>query len=77
MQNQKSQKWLTDHQVVEKTGIPRQTLANLRCQGKGPIFYKIGRSIRYKEQDIENYMESHRVIPYSGKHNEMEIHDQI
>ena len=40
-----------------------QRLANLRFAGKGPSYSKIGSAIRYNSVDIQNYMDSKRVVP--------------
>ena len=43
------------------TNIPVQTLRNFRCQGKGIPYSKFGRSVRYRLQDVLEFMESHRI----------------
>jgi len=40
-----------------------QTLRNWRHLGKGPAYLKIGRSVRYKVEDLENFINSKRVDP--------------
>jgi hypothetical protein len=40
-----------------------QTLRNWRCQRKGPPYIKIGRSVRYRVNDLLDYLENHRVDP--------------
>ena len=42
-------------------GIPKSTLANLRCSGQGPAFSRRGRVITYKKRDVEEYINSCRV----------------
>lgn len=36
--------------------LNRGTLANLRCQGKGPKWYKIGQKVVYRVSDLEAYV---------------------
>ena len=40
-----------------------QRLANLRHAGTGPAYSKIGTAIRYSDADIQQYMDSNRVVP--------------
>jgi hypothetical protein len=49
---------------VETAKLLRTTqgaLANLRCQGRGPTFYRIGRRILYDINDINEFIDNHRV----------------
>lgn len=32
------------------------SLANMRCLGKGPNFFKVGRKVVYRPEDIEAYL---------------------
>jgi len=44
---------LTDVEVSALLGVSRITLANWRCEGKGPRFRKIGeRMVRYLRADV-------------------------
>ena len=40
-----------------------QTLRNWRHQRKGPPYLKISRAVRYKVEDLENFMDSNRIDP--------------
>ena len=53
--------YLTEKSVSNMTGIALSTLRNMRFEGRGISYCKIGRSVRYKLQDVINYMESHRI----------------
>ena len=59
--------YLTELEVAELTKMSLSTLRNNRFQGKGIPYLKIGRSVRYSEADVINYMESHRIPTESGK----------
>lgn len=39
--------------------------AKLRCRGDGPAFLRVGGSIFYREGDVLNWLESHRVTSTS------------
>lgn len=43
--------------VNEVTGIPVNTLAYWRCEGTHIPFVKMGRVVRYKREDVLDYIE--------------------
>jgi len=47
----------------EITGFPIKTLQNWRGLRKGPPYFKVGRSIRYRVGDLLDFMEACRVDP--------------
>jgi predicted DNA-binding transcriptional regulator AlpA len=49
---------LTALEVAQLLGLKPKTLARWRWKGKGPVFRKIGRKIRYARNDIEEYIAS-------------------
>ena len=44
-------------------GLAVQTLRNMRHQRRGPVYLKIGRSVRYDLQDIEAYLQKRKIDP--------------
>lgn len=54
---------LTERQVAELLQKSVQSLRNDRSLGRGLAYVKIGRSIRYRAEDIAEYIESHRFNP--------------
>ena len=63
-QNQPSNEcWLTESEVSEIIGVTRATLQNWRWRGVGLPYSKFMRSVRYKESDLYEYMESGRIEP--------------
>ena len=58
-----AQQGLRDTQAGKRIGLAPQTLRNLRCQGKGPAYVKIGRAVRYFEEDLVAYLEKRRIDP--------------
>ncbi len=54
------EKWLTPSQASQQLGIAEQTLQNFRCQGRGPVYSKIGRVIRYNVVDLDTWLAEHR-----------------
>lgn len=56
------QSWLTTLETAATLGLTPKTLANMRCQGKGPCFHKIGGKVWYRGQDILSYQRRRRYI---------------
>jgi len=54
-------RWIGEHEVAEITGLSLSTLRNYRWLGCGLPFYKVGRSVRYRLDEVYEYMESKRV----------------
>lgn len=44
--------------LAESLGIPIRTLYMWRSRGVGPRGYKIGKHVRYKAQDVEEWLET-------------------
>ena len=44
-------------------GVASGTLRNLRSRGRGPVFYRIGRSIVYRRVDLDAFLAACRVEP--------------
>jgi predicted DNA-binding transcriptional regulator AlpA len=42
-------------------GLAVSTLNKLRCTGGGPVFLKLGRSVRYSPDDLEDWLAARRV----------------
>lgn len=57
-----SQKTITPRQATEIYGLSMGTLANLRCQRKGPKFFKVGRKILYPVADFEEWITRNPVL---------------
>lgn len=51
---------LTTREAAAYTGLARQTLAKLRCQGGGARFYRVGglRAVRYRQADLDDWLGS-------------------
>ena len=52
---------LKEEDAAPFTGHSVSTLQKKRVTGDGPLFVKIGRSVRYREEDLEAYV-SARVV---------------
>jgi predicted DNA-binding transcriptional regulator AlpA len=46
---------LTDVAVAARLGVSRFTVRSWRLKGTGPRFLKMGRAVRYRPQDVDDY----------------------
>jgi len=46
---------LTDIEVASRLGVSRFTVRSWRLKGLGPRFLKMGRAVRYRPQDVDEY----------------------
>jgi len=62
-------KYLKEREVTELTGLALSTLRNDRARaGRRRIPYvKVGKSVRYLESDVIDFMERHRVRVSAAK----------
>ncbi|CAN5440047.1 hypothetical protein BH10ACT2_BH10ACT2_08430 [soil metagenome] len=49
--------------TAELLGVPEKTLAQGRYQHKGPAFIKVGRHVRYRTEDIADFIAVQTVQP--------------
>jgi len=57
---------LDESTVSPILGVQVKTLQAWRCRGGGPPFIRVGRLVRYRPADIENWIESRRVTDTSN-----------
>ena len=60
----KQKTFLSRQQCAERIGVSVRTLDRWRFSGEGPSYYKIHKAVKYEEQDIENYLDSQKIITY-------------
>jgi hypothetical protein len=48
--------WLDEQTVGARLGVSNATLQSWRYRGVGPTFYKIGRFVRYRADDVERWV---------------------
>lgn len=61
-------KLLTNSQTAELLGLKPNTLEIWRVEGRGPTFIKIGRSVRYRESDVVQWIEEQACTSTSDYH---------
>lgn len=54
---------ITAQDTANKLGIKRQLLDQWRCQGKGPKFIRMGRMIRYRPDDVDQWIADNEASP--------------
>ena len=55
-----------EKQTADYLGCTVSALRKWRLLGKGPVYRKIGRLVRYAEADLLAYLEANRVQPAGG-----------
>ena len=54
--------WLTPAELARELKYSRQSLANMRCQGRGPKFTKLGEGrfapVRYRRRDVSEWLKA-------------------
>ncbi len=53
--------YLKDKEVSRITGRSLPTLRNDRCKGQGIPYVKLGRSVRYRLDDVLDFMETRKI----------------
>jgi hypothetical protein len=56
---------LTDVEVAIRLGVSRFTVRSWRLKGVGPRFLKMGRAVRYRPEDVQEYEQRVLVNPTS------------
>ena len=50
--------FLTTAEAALYLGLQKSTLEAWRCRGGGPQFVKLGRAVRYRARDLDDWIES-------------------
>jgi len=53
-------------EAAEYLGLSKSTLNKWRCHGGGPQFIKMGRAIRYRISDLDDFVDSRQSSSTSG-----------
>ena len=54
---------LTDIEVAARLGVSRFTVRSWRLKGVGPRFLKLGRAVRYRPEDVDEYVQQALIEP--------------
>ncbi len=69
MTNDSRTRALTEHEAAAYLGLSPTTLAASRLRHRrceGPPFLRFGRAVRYDVQDLDRFLDDHRVTPRSA-----------
>ena len=53
--------WLDEKEVAGYLSLSTHLLRKWRCQGEGPIYYRVGNRILYNRDLLDNWMQTHQV----------------
>ena len=51
----------TTEGAAQYVGLSRKTMAQMRCEGRGPKYLKIGK-IFYRKADLDEWLSAHRPV---------------
>jgi hypothetical protein len=63
MNNYDPNSYVSDVKAAEIMGCAPQSLRNWRHLSRGPVYTKRGRMVRYRVQDLLDYMNAGRIDP--------------
>lgn len=52
---------LNTGEAAAHLGLAASTLEKLRVYGDGPAYFKVGRSVRYRPSDLDEWLDRHRI----------------
>ena len=56
----------TPAQLAEQVFVPVTTVYQWNSKGTGPRYIRVGRHVRYRQSDIDAWLDSHAVEPRSA-----------
>jgi excisionase family DNA binding protein len=51
---------LKTEEAAKKLNLTKSTLEAWRCRGGGPAFIKLGRAVRYRQEDLDAFLARNR-----------------
>ena len=54
---------LTERAAADYIGLSVRTLQKRRFERQNPPYLKIGRSVRYRQEDLDAFLDAHRINP--------------
>lgn len=58
---------LSTPEAAAKLGVAPTTMVDWRFHRKGPKYAKVGRLIRYREEDLIDFLQAHLVDPQTSR----------
>ena len=69
-ENFSQKKTLNEYEASKYLGLSVITLRNWRCYRKGPKYMKLGRAVRYRIEDLDEYMNQQTITPFMRSNRE-------
>ena len=57
------ERYVSDVEAAKILSVSPQSMRNWRCIGRGPAYSKRGRMVRYRVQDLLDFMGERRIDP--------------
>ncbi|MBF0481711.1 MAG: helix-turn-helix domain-containing protein [Desulfovibrionaceae bacterium] len=54
---------LDENQAAAYLGLSVKTLQSRRCKRRAPVYVKLGKSVRYKREDLDQFIAAGRIDP--------------
>jgi len=54
-------RYLSSKEVADQLGLHNDTLKAWRARDEGPPYFRMGRAIRYRPEEVEKWLEEKRV----------------
>lgn len=61
--NNEQSEWLTEQAVAELLNLTAEGVRYMRRTGRGPVYHRFGRAVRYHRPDVDRWTEQNRVDP--------------
>lgn len=58
---QKPKLYISTRELADELGLAPITIEIWRAKGQGPRYVKIGRTVRYRRQDVDAWLTAHMV----------------
>ena len=60
---------LDETEAAKRIGVSKALMRKWRLYGAGPVYMKLGRLVRYSQEDLNDFLTVNRVMPTGGQGN--------
>lgn len=57
---------IREREAAQRLGVSVKTLQSWRLHCRGPVYAKIGKSVRYRLEDLDAFVQSKLIQPQAG-----------
>ena len=54
-------KIMSPTEAAKYVGLSESMMAKMRCRGGGAVYFKLGRAVRYRQDDLDEWLSARRV----------------